>query len=362
MTRHLTVRAVDVGYGHVKLSNGRDPQTGLLLTEAFPSQSPASRKSALHSKVLSQRDTFIISLGDRHYEVGKDVDMAVEANHESEILDQDFPLSDAYAARLFGALNYMYPDLPDQILDYLVLGLPMTTIRKHASVLQKRFTGKQVINANGDTLQINHVEVFPQPLGSYSAYLAANPPLPGKPMPKALVVDPGYNTVDWFVIRGMKASDTKSGAAIRGMGSVLGTIAEKLALPVEQGGAKGAQRSNPKEIVRLIDQALTRGEPLVMCGNLVNLDDYLDAGNAIIEEAAQAVSNSVGGGIEIDLVIMTGGGAGMYTNAITAKFADHRVVTLDEAAFANVRGFHFLGERLARSAERAAMGAAQVPA
>lgn len=358
MTRPLTTRAIDVGYGHVKFTNGRDPNTGLIVTESFPSQSPPANNPTLKSKVMRSRDTFVVAIGENHYEVGKDICNALEANHNGAVLDQDFPLSDAYAARLFGALNYMAPDLPEGILDYLVLGLPMTTIRKHSAALQKRFVGEHVINTNGDTLQINSVEVFPQPLGSYAAYLAANPPVAGKVMPKALVVDPGYNTVDWFVVQGMTATESKSGAAVRGMGAVLTAMADKMAKPVDKGGTRGAQRSNIKELVRLIDQSFTRGEPLLMSGHPVNLDAFLSAGNAVINDAAQTVADSVGGGADINVVIMTGGGAGMYAEAISTKFPDHRVITLDEPAFANARGFHFLGEQIAHSAHRAATAAA----
>jgi plasmid segregation protein ParM len=256
----------------------------------------------------------------------------------------------------------MYPTLPGRTIDYLVLGLPLTTIRNHAATIEKRFTGSLSINAQGHKLQVNHVEVFPQPLGSYMAYLAANPVSAGKKMPLALVIDPGFNTVDWYVIQGTTPSDMRSGAVQRGMGSVIKAIAEALIAPVAQGGAKEAQGATTKEIERRVDQSLTRGEPFTLCGHTIDLSKYMPAGNAVIEEAAQAVKNSIGLGGDIDVLVMTGGGAGMYTPAMQAQFPHHRVETLVDSAFANARGFHFLGERLARSAERATLSPVAVPA
>jgi plasmid segregation protein ParM len=363
MHRHLIVRAVDVGYGHIKFTNGRDPDTGLILTDGHPSQSPIARKPQSNSKVLSRRDTAIVPVGDRFFEVGKDVGLAMETYHEGDVLDQDFPLTDAYAARLFGALNYMYGGLgPDHVIDYLILGLPMTTINRHAAALEQRFVGPKTINALGHVVHIHCVEVFPQPVGSYVTYLAANPSAANVKKPRSLVVDPGYNTLDWYVVEGTTPSDLKSGAVQRGMGAVLRSAAEALIAPVEQGGAKEAQGGSVKEIERRLDQALTKDVPFTLCGHELDATRYLASGNMIIDEAAQAIKNSVGLGSDIDIIILTGGGATMYADAIKAKFPNHRVEILPDPSFANVRGFHFMGEKLARSAERATLSRTLSPA
>ena len=40
MANQLTVRAVDVGYGHIKFTDGRDPGSKAIRTHTIPSQSP----------------------------------------------------------------------------------------------------------------------------------------------------------------------------------------------------------------------------------------------------------------------------------------------------------------------------------
>lgn len=349
-SKSLIVRACDVGYGHIKFSDGRDA-SGAIRTDSIPSQSPPAKKASKKDVgvVMSQRDTFAIPVGGRLFEVGRDVRLAQHSNHESEVLDADFALSDAYAARLFGAINYMKPTLHDRTIDVLVLGLPLNTFPRHEAALQKRFIGQHVINERGDTIDIKSCSVFPQPLGSYAAYLAES----GQPIektPMALIVDPGYNTVDWFVCHGMVANELRSDTVQRGMSAVLRAIAEDII-------KKNGFDATPAEVVRALDRALVSGIPLEMYGQPIPIEQHMAAGKEVIEEAAQAVKNSVGSGSDINAIIMSGGGASLYHEAIASKFPRHKVVTLPSPALANVRGFHILGEKLARSRLRATQAA-----
>lgn len=345
-TKELVVRACDVGYGHVKLTDGRDSVTDLLRTDSIPSQSPSVKDEAKKESgvVMSHRDTFVVPVGNRLYEVGRDVRLALHGNHESEVLDANFALSDAYAARLFGAMNYMLPALPDHTIDILVLGLPLNTFNRHRSALQKRFLGPHVINQSGATVDIRSCNVYPQPLGSYAAYLAEIDQQQTTPM--ALIIDPGYNTVDWFVCHGMVANEVRSSAVQRGMGAVMRAIAEDII-------KKHGFDATPAEVVRAIDRALVRGHQLEMYGHPLELAEHMATGFDVIEEAAQAVKNNVGSGSDIDVIILTGGGASLYMDAFQQKFPLHKVVTLPSPALANVRGFHLIGERLAKSRQRA---------
>lgn len=58
------VRAVDVGYGHVKYTEGRN-QRGAIVASSFPSQSIAAPKSgSLEIGALLKMDTVIVPLND----------------------------------------------------------------------------------------------------------------------------------------------------------------------------------------------------------------------------------------------------------------------------------------------------------
>lgn len=344
MTPFPNARAADVGYGHVKLSTGR-AENGDIRTDSFASQSPLSSASAFDTGVMHRRDTFLVPVEGRTYEVGHGVGMALGANHESEVLDQDFALSDPYKARLLGALNYMRPHLPDRnVIGSLVLGLPLTTIDRHAKAVANRYAGQHQINTKGDTITVERCYVFPQPLGAYTYYLSIAQPS-GK-IPKALVVDPGYNTVDWFVCQGMTANGPRSKAVERGMSAVLRAVAEEI---IKRNGID----AGVTELVRALDHALTTSSPFSVYGKPLEISEYLQAGIPIMDEAAQAVKNSIGSGSDIDVILLAGGGASLYKDSISRKFPHHQVVVLKDPAVANVKGFQILAENLERSACRA---------
>lgn len=342
-----TVRAADVGYGHIKFTEGRNKQ-GEIVTNSMPSQSPVA--GALYADgagaalVMNRRDTFRVPVDGSVYEVGREVRFALDPRHESEVLDTDFALSPSYAARLLGAVNYMLPGIPDHVIDLLVLGLPMNTYEKHQADLAQRFQGTHVINERGTTVEVRNCHVFPQPLGSYAAFIAEQ--WEGTDTPTALTIDPGYNTVDWFVCRGMAAHSLRSKAIERGVNSVLRAVATDVIKKLKFDAAES-------EVVRAIDASLTNGVPFKMYGQEFDLAEHMKAGDAVISEAAQAIKNSVGAGSDIDVIVMSGGGAALYAAAVADKFPRLKVVTLDQPALANVRGFQILGERLAGSLVRA---------
>lgn len=351
---YFVVRAIDVGYGHIKFTDGRDPVTGLIRTDVIPSQSPAiaveSTAAAERMRkdkpiaVLSKRDTFIVPVNGTLYEVGRDIHMATHGNHETEVMDSKFATTDVYTARLFGALNYMQPTLPSREIDVLVLGLPMTTFSTYRSELEVRFTGTHVINETGTKVTIKSCVIYPQPLGSYAAYLEEV--LGSAPTPMALVVDPGYNTVDWFVIKGMVANEPRSSAVQRGVGQMLRPVANEIIKRLKID-------ATPAEIIRLVDRCLVTGKKLELYSDTYDIQEFLGAGKGIITEAAQAIKNGIGSGADINVIVVTGGGAALYAPAIADQFPSHKVVALPSPATANVRGFHELGERMARSRMRA---------
>jgi len=338
------VRAVDVGYGHVKWSEGRD-ESGLILADAFPSQAPLALENDFQTEIMQRRDTFVVPVNEIHFEVGRQVRMAFGKNQELEQLDDRFALSDGYTARLYGAFNYMLSTLPSRSIDYLMLGLPMKTLKQHSVALQRRFVGEHTINLEGEKFVIEHCAVYPQPLGSYATYLQKKAQK-SRIAPMALIVDVGYHTVDWITCLGMVANPDQSDGVERGMGAFLREVAKSV---IKASG----MAANESTVVRMLDQSLITGEEFRLAGKEIDLKPHLRAGNGIIEQAAQAVRNNVGVGEGLDVVIVSGGGARFFLPAIKKHYPSHEVTTLPAPALANVRGFHQFGELIADSARRA---------
>lgn len=349
------VRAVDVGYGHVKFTDGRNAR-GQILLDSFPSQSIAAPKAGDMDRGAFQKlDTFIIPVKDGDTEtrlmVGKGIAMALQPDTETINLAHNYSLLPVYAARLFGALNYMYPSLPTidgrKTIDLLVLGLPLNTFKDFHEPLARKFTGTFTINDRGHEVCIHRCAVFPQPLGSYTTFVGERK-LPS--VPEVLVVDPGFNSVDWFTCKGLAVNPSTVGAVDRGVSHVIRAIATELPYEIRRDSCIAA-------ISRLIDESISKGKPFMLRGNEYDLGPYMHAGQPIIDEAASAVKNSIRAGSTIDYIVMTGGGAKMFMSAIQDRFPDHKVTALDNPAFSNVRGFQSLGEKMAQSASRAAGGA-----
>lgn len=338
------VRAIDVGYGHVKWTEGRDIN-GSIVADSYPSQAPVAVASEFTSEVMQRRDTHIVPVDSRRFEVGRDISMAIGKNQELEQLDDKFALSDEYTARLYGAFNYMLPSLPSREIDFLMLGLPLTTLELHSAELSERFSGKHVINVRGDTVTVNYCAVYPQPMGGYAAYLE-RPTLHHDCVPRALIVDVGYNTVDWITCQGMVTNPHQQSAVERGMNAYLREVAKSV---IKASGVAAGESA----VVRMLDKSLMSGKDFRLTGRKIDILPHLEAGHSVLEQAAQAVRNHVGVGEAIDVVIVVGGGAETYAPWIRKQFPTHEVATIDEPALAVVRGFHQLGEWVAASAQRA---------
>lgn len=99
-THNLIVRAIDVGYGHIKFTDGHDTENSTLRTDSIPSQSPAYKGTIVAGGggVMKRRDTFIVPVEGRLYEVGREVHRALTRKQETEVLDEKFALSDQYMA------------------------------------------------------------------------------------------------------------------------------------------------------------------------------------------------------------------------------------------------------------------------
>lgn len=342
------VRAVDVGYGHVKYVLRQEVETNKIHCDGFPSRSPRAQGTDLSAGVMSKLDTIIVEVGGHRYEVGKNVISAASANDASEVLTRDFALSDAYMARLYGALSYMLAYLDGNKIDWLILGLPNLTINTVSSLLEKRVLGKHVINCSGATVEIEKVRIFPQPLGAFFDYGFRQGNLNDLRNRVNLVVDSGYNTFDWLLSEGLAPSPARSGSVELGMSAVVRAIAEEVLRE-----NKGDASANIDRVVNRIDAALCNSESYRLFGKEIDLKRHLSAGDTVIEQAISMLEKNVGAGDDIDNIFIAGGGAPLYFKALQARYPHHNIIQITDPQFANVRGFQIVGTNWAHSAHRA---------
>jgi plasmid segregation protein ParM len=323
------VRGLDTGFGSTKLvmshTPGSDSQCKL-----FPSLAPLSINLDLSGGgVIARRDTVLVQVDGNNYEVGPDVELALNT-HASRIMHQNFLETSEYLALFRGALSYMHASR----IDLLVVGLPVSLLPTKADYLKQRLEGTHPV-ADGQTVTVNKVLVLAQPLGGFIHYSLTHGLYSQLREAKNLVIDPGFFTVDWILAKGIQPIPRRCGSFAGGMHSVLRRLAQVISdeyqVNFDDYGA--------------LDRALRNGK-LRIFGNDVDVEKYIPQAKPVVEEAVNAIVNSVGDGRDIDSIVLVGGGAPFFRAAIEHRFPSHRVWLVPDPVFSNVRGFQLAGEEI----------------
>lgn len=334
------VRALDVGYGNVKFVRRHESMEESVICDMFPSRAPAATDSSIGEGTLKKRETVIVKVGEVNYEVGHDVSLAQSANAISSILDEKFVQSDGYMARALGAFHYMFTDIDEDYIDMLVVGLPVNGIKENKAYLIQKLKGKHML-PGGREVGIKDVRVFEQPLGAFYNFMYS----PDEPKnfsysvmrtQRTLIIDPGMYTFDWLLVDNMKASDDRSGGTTRAMSDVIKAMAKVIAKEVD---------TNPAQMFKIIDDAIRAGLNPSAFNQDIDIDNYTHYATSVINESVDAMSNSVGDGVDIKNIMLVGGGARFFLPAIKAKYPKHEIITTNNAVYANVIGFQMAGER-----------------
>lgn len=335
------VRAIDVGYGNTKYvvfhERGQEVQCAV-----FPSIAPqASVGADLSGGVFQKRNTVTVDVNGVLYEVGRDAKLAQDASY-GRVLDSKYSLSDVYMALVRGAISYM--GVPH--IDVLVLGLPVNTFETHNLDLAKRMVGTHRVPAPttsepGATIEVEvrAVRVIPQPIGGFFDYAIRNNLYGRMKNQMNLLIDPGFYTLDWVVAHGVKMANARSGAHSGGMSAVLSTMAEAI------GRELGTQLND----YSVIDDAIRTGIAPRFCGKSFDITRHIKIGKEKARQFVSVLANRVGNGVDIDNIILAGGGAEFFKDLIQEKFPNHDLVITDAPVFANVRGFQLAGEQYASS-------------
>ena len=98
------VRAIDVGFGLVKLSVRSGDGVEFI---SFPSMAIPADASAVRTLGTRKRDTFDVPVNDAKYEVGRDVGLAQAGGSFGRDVTDEFYRGAIYEALTKGALRYM---------------------------------------------------------------------------------------------------------------------------------------------------------------------------------------------------------------------------------------------------------------
>lgn len=321
------VRSLDLGWGWAKY--GRlSRSTNELVYESFPSLAPRHSGMDLSLSVIGQRNTTIVDVEGTLYEVGPD-SADLDSNDSSRNLNDQYIHTEQYKAVFLGALHY----IAEPVIDLLVVGLPLSNMAS-AGKLKELVVGTHRIRGE-ESVTVRDALVVPQPLGGLYYCLAEKEKLGLEFMDEEtnLIIDPGFLTFDFLLAHGRRAVENRSGAHNGGVSKVLRAIAESLSTKF------GIKYDN----LGAIDAGLRRRK-LKINGGVEELEAHIRNTRSTVEAAVNFMKNIVGDGSDIDNIVLLGGGAAVYRKTIESFFPRHKLVVLEDAQLANVRGFQLAGE------------------
>jgi plasmid segregation protein ParM len=329
---NLVIRALDVGYGYTKYSKEVD---GKIVYQSFPSIAPrASKMESSDFAMLNQRETSIVAVDGIEYEIGPDSHL-LETSESARSMNDQYVFSSQYKALVYGALDYM----GDDVIDVLVVGLPVSTYNLYHDKVKTTLTGKHVINNSGKTVEIKTALVIPQPMGGLH-FAMNNEILKELDLADStfLIVDPGYLTLDFIVSNGQKIIEKRSGAHAGGVSRVIVAISESIEKKFK----------HKYDNLHAIDKGL-RKRKIKISGKDEPLEEHIKNTKPVIEAPIIYMRNIVGDGSDIDTIILVGGGSKVFEKTLKEHYPNHTVTTVEESDLANVKGYQTIGEAYAKN-------------
>jgi len=349
------VRAIDVGFGLVKLSLRSGNGVAMI---SFPSMAIPADASAVRSLGTRRRDTFDVPVNEAKYEVGRDVGLAQAGGSFGRDVTDEFYRGAIYEALTKGALRYM-AESGDSSIDVLVLGLPVNQYNdaKRRDYLRSRYEG-DIDVGDGKKITVRKVVVQAQPMGGYAALgdhldelnavitktAGALEPLPNAEALddlSVLMIDPGEHTLDWLLIQQGTINPRASGAASdAGRHRVLRSVQESLA--AELGRPLGPS------VMPRINDALRFRTPVKLAGVAHALERFEPEIMSVVEDSINRMIDGLRDAHEIvDLMVLVGGHPERYRDVLARRFPAIPVFIVPEPMAANVRGFQLIGEAIA---------------
>jgi len=349
------VRAIDVGFGLVKLSVRKGAGLDFI---NFPSMAIPADASAVRTLGTRKRDTFDVPVNGASYEVGRDVGLAQAGGSFGRDVTDEFYRGAIYEALTKGALRYML-EAGDPVIDVLVLGLPVNQYNdsKRRDFLRAQYEGDIPVG-DGKKVTVRKVLVQAQPMGGYAALddhldalndVIAKTPGALKPLASGealddlsvLMVDPGEHTLDWLLIQQGSINPRSSGAASdAGRHRVVRSVLESLVAEVG--------RPLGPAVMPRINDALRSNRPVKLAGSAHDLQHFEPVIMTVVEDCINRMVDGLRDAHEIiDLMVLVGGHPERYRDVLAKRFPAIPVFIMPESMSANVRGFQMIGEAVA---------------
>lgn len=337
------VVGLDVGYSNLKVVTGRDPRHVPVRGHgAWIAPAGAGPAEYENERMHGASDAIRVMVNGRDFVAGLRHDqMSVKAR----VMAGDYSRQDSYRALVNAGL--LMTNL--ERIDILVTGLP---VKQWADPVARERLAQQLLGthevARSRTVKVSEAHVIAQPMGGWMDLFwfdshNAGVSKTGGDLNKALVlvVDPGFYSLDWVLMREGEYEPAGSGTNQRSVKHILERVDELLKL--ECGGAYGLSR---------LEKAVREGQEEIWAnGKVVTIEPYLaKACKELVPEALQDLKASLmkdGETRTVDRVILVGGGARFFAPFLRDLFGDDRVLIRESPELANARGYWVFGHMLA---------------
>ena len=322
----MVIVGLDVGYSNLKVAAGEAGSIPQVVVRPSGA-APADRLGERITTRSSPPDGIYVEVRGERW---------VAAVEPTRLEGWQRPLHEDYAASpAYEALAKAGLVLADyRRVDQLVTGLPVSQARepRRREALRRLLVGRHA-TALGD-VEVDHVRVVPQPIGAFVDLVWSAPDaemLDRIETGTVLILDAGYYSIDWAVIVAGELRRGASGTSLEAMSVLIDRVAALLAEP--HGGRPEPQR---------VEAALRAGrDHVLLLGQRLPLAPVLeraapDACGLALEALRQALRREVS---NVDLVLLTGGGARIYGEPARALFPGAVVHVAHDPVTANARGF-----------------------
>lgn len=149
-----------------------------------------------------------------------------------------------------------------------------------------------------------------------------------------MVVDPGYRTLDWYVAAGLRPDLKLSGSYDGGVSEILRQISQRI----------GFDHGTGSLDFDLVEMGLREGRIVVGFNKVINMKPYQDMVPKLAAVEVGNFATRLGArAARVARVIVAGGGAAFYEEAIRARFPECALMTVDDPLMSNARGYWLAG-------------------